>query len=449
MTLELQVIGAQAEKLGRAGRATFDEGGGTIGRAADNDWVLPNSLVSNRHAVISHKNGVFYIEDRSSNGIVIEPDTRLPKGRPHALRPGAFIFIKPFRISVALGRTAAAGHAVGKEVDLLGVIGRPSASPLAINAIENAPTDDELKRPLPVDSFMHDAVDPLAVLGRGTDKPQVKRPRGVELTSGSILSAHFAPPPLPPPPPPDPLLDKPRSAPAVPEGYNPLDPHSSDEGSDFSTGSGFMKGPAPVERVAPISPSEGTLAELLTAAGVVDVDPSHELAESLGEALRVIVSGVMDVLASRQQTKDEFRIPTTRIMPSDNNPLKFSRDVDTALGNLLAGSGSAYLGPVESFEDAFSDLRHHQLALLAGIRAAFDAVLGEFDPERLEQQFERQNPKKSLLGRQSHWQLYRTRFERLTKDPETAFRKLFGERFVKAYEEQLLLLKGSNGSGTD
>ena len=73
----------------------------------------------------------------------------------------------------------------------------------------------------------------------------------------------------------------------------------------------------------------------------------------------------------------------THFRPADNNPLKFSANVDDALHNLLVKRNAAYLGPVEAFEDAFDDLRDHQLAMLAGMRVAFDSMLAEFDPDRL------------------------------------------------------------------
>jgi len=54
-----------------ASRHSFREEGGTIGRENDNAWVLPHSKVSGLHAVISHHNAVYYIEDRSRNGVYL------------------------------------------------------------------------------------------------------------------------------------------------------------------------------------------------------------------------------------------------------------------------------------------------------------------------------------------------------------------------------------------
>ena len=55
--------------------------------------------------------------------------------------------------------------------------------------------------------------------------------------------------------------------------------------------------------------------------------------------------------------------------------------MNDALYNLFIKGGPGYLGPVDAFEDAFEDVKNHQLAMLEGIRAAFRATLERFDPD--------------------------------------------------------------------
>src|SRR6185436_15055801 len=98
------------------------------------------------------------------------------------------------------------------------------------------------------------------------------------------------------------------------------------------------------------------------------------------------------------QIKNEFRMRMTTFKVADNNPLKFSANVEDALFNLLVKRNSAYLGPAEAFEDAFQDVRNHQVAMLAGVRVAFDTMLNEFDPEHLQQIFDRQSKKASFIS---------------------------------------------------
>ncbi len=58
----------------------------TIGRGKDNDIALRSKTVSRNHAVLSFRNGRWFIEDRgSANGTFVN-DRRIPFGIPHPLR---------------------------------------------------------------------------------------------------------------------------------------------------------------------------------------------------------------------------------------------------------------------------------------------------------------------------------------------------------------------------
>ncbi|MEO8521701.1 MAG: type VI secretion system-associated FHA domain protein TagH, partial [Acidobacteriota bacterium] len=204
--------------------------------------------------------------------------------------------------------------------------------------------------------------------------------------------------------------------------------------------------PAPGgDHVAAVASVAGPdLAALLTGAGVPDGAVTPDLARQLGGILRVVVVGLMDVLQSRQRIKEEFRMQQTIFRPADNNPLKFSANVEDALHNLLVKRNPAYLGPVDAFADAFDDLRDHQLAMLAGMRVAFESMLAQFDPDVLEPHFDGQLGKTSLglvPARLRYWDLYRARRAELVKDPEAAFERLFGDQFRRAYEDQFRQLK--------
>ena len=109
----------------------------------------------------------------------------------------------------------------------------------------------------------------------------------------------------------------------------------------------------------------------------------------------------------------------------------------------------AYLPPVEAFEDAFADLRNHQIAMLAGMRVAFESMLAEFDPDRLQEEFDRQLSKGLVPAKLRYWDLFREKRHEIVKDPEASFRRLFGEEFARAYEEQLKQLKAQErGAGS-
>jgi type VI secretion system FHA domain protein len=131
----------------------------------------------------------------------------------------------------------------------------------------------------------------------------------------------------------------------------------------------------------------------------------------------------------------------TTFKASDNNPLKFSANVEDALHNLLVKRNAAYLTPVDAFRDAFEDARNHQVAMFEGLRVAFGSMLREFEPGGLEEKFEKQGRGSLLSGRRKYWELYREWYGTVAQDADSAFRNLFGEEFARAYEEQLQRLK--------
>jgi len=460
--LTLEATGPEADSLGPASRMRFRASGGTIGRTPDNDWVLPHALVSGHHAEIQFVNGTFLITDTSTNGVFVNTLTnRLSKAQPTPLDPGELLIIQPYRIRVSIDLPAGVGQPAATSEVPLGGGAYSSAVPLPppVPIPFGEPFDEPEPTPLPAASG--DVVDPLEALGLAGPAPPVRRaPRAEDLGRASALEDHFRPPVAIIP---EPIVPAPsRSSGLIPDDYDPM----RDSGSSPALADPFRADPprpAPARRPEPPRPQPGMpvaapvaagdrgsseLAEVLAGAGLPNAAVPPTLGRDLGSILRVVVTGVMDLLRARQQIKDEFRMQATRFRPEDNNALKFSANVGDALHNLLVKRNAAYLGPVDSFEDAFADLRNHQIAMLSAMRNAFESMLAEFGPERLQSQFERRVKKKSLLGtgpEAEYWALYRERAEELAKDVEETYRKLFGDRFVEAYEEQLERLNTRKG----
>lgn len=189
------------------------------------------------------------------------------------------------------------------------------------------------------------------------------------------------------------------------------------------------------------------LVSVLRGAGldVDSVDP--QVAEQLGQVLRTVVEGLMEVLRARGEIKGEFRLQQTTFKPRENNPLKFSVNVEDALHNLLVKRNAAYLNTPAAFEDAFADVRSHQLAMLAGMRAAYDSMLARFDPAALAAQFDARPGRKLSIGLGAggrHWDSFNEYYKEVTRDRDDCFRRLFGDQFARAYEEQLQRLRAES-----
>ena len=129
----------------------------------------------------------------------------------------------------------------------------------------------------------------------------------------------------------------------------------------------------------------------------------------------------------------------TTIQPVENNPLKFSANVDDALENMFIKQGNAYKKPVEAVREGFNGIAEHQVAILAGIRAAFKGVIERFDPVLLDARFAKQNKGGLIPGSQKakNWDLYQEYYNELAGDIDNSFQYLFGDDFVQAYEDQL------------
>jgi predicted component of type VI protein secretion system len=65
MALRLRVISDHRQRLGDKSTFVFGVSGGSIGRSAENDWVLPDDMryVSGRHARIVFHNGRYLLQD--------------------------------------------------------------------------------------------------------------------------------------------------------------------------------------------------------------------------------------------------------------------------------------------------------------------------------------------------------------------------------------------------
>jgi FHA domain-containing protein len=208
--------------------------------------------------------------------------------------------------------------------------------------------------------------------------------------------------------------------------------------------------PAPVdERAGPVSAdAEALLRAFLKGLGTPDLALPHGLTpatmEGVGRLLREATEGTLALLLARALTKREVRAEVTMIVSRDNNPLKFSPDVEVALAHLLAPRGKGFLPPVEAMRDAYDDLRSHELGFMAGMRAALAGVLHRFDPAVLEQRLSARSMLDNLLPmnrRARLWDLYTELYREIASEAEDDFHALFGREFLRAYEEQVERLK--------
>ena len=213
----------------------------------------------------------------------------------------------------------------------------------------------------------------------------------------------------------------------------------------------FAPPPPPARAAQPASAAATTsaAAAFLEGAGLAhlqisEADADKFLRES-GTIVRACVEGLIGLLLARSELKKEMRAEDrTMVASRDNNPLKLMTDPREALSYLFDSRerlSGAFLPPVQAVGDACDDLRVHEIALMAGMRAAFQGALKRFDPQLIEREADKQKGSFSLNKKVKLWDAFVAHHEKLTRDAEDDLLKVFGKEFLGTYMAQVRRLR--------
>ena len=457
MSLCLTITSYHKITPGQLPEKSMDKGVISIGRSLENDWVLPDPerLVSAKHCVIQFKDGRYYLTDHSTNGVeLVKAGIRLRRGNSEWLEDGEVIRIGDYEIGARIDAdlTLADSNPFGLEASSSfdALMGRQNSPAPISNA---PPATAHFKGGAAQDTFpdLFDFLTPASVppatqsdhvpVERHDFRPPIPQaPSAPLITPASASSvipedwdllSDVAAQPQPQLPP----LAVAPVVPVVPVDVPPV----------FTVEPDPVQLPA-VERVEPlVPPAIGGGADLLRAflrgAGLdqLRIDPAQAQAqmESIGRSYRLMVEGLIDVLRARSSLKGEFRMQQTMISPVENNPLKFAPNVDEALLLLLRHGNHAFMSPDLAIADSFDDLRAHQLAVMAGVEAAINALLKRFEPSQLEARMGKPGALSNLFGSRhaQNWQQFTELYAQISREAEEDFQDLFGREFSRAYEE--------------
>ena len=213
--------------------------------------------------------------------------------------------------------------------------------------------------------------------------------------------------------------------------------------------------PAPVEKKTPppaavAAPSGDAMAAFARGAGLeleqISGIDQNVLFEQVGRMLIMFTEGLIQTLGGRTHIKSEFRLDQTMIRPAENNPFKFSTSKTRTLMQLLSKSDPAYLTGVNAITEGFDDVNAHQMAVVAGMEAALQDILGRFDPKSLENRMVSDSVLDNILpgGKKAkYWDIFKLLFDEIAGEAEDNFQQLFGKEFSRAYEDQLDRLKNT------
>jgi len=487
MSLTLSVLTFRNQPPQRAISKRFTGVGGTIGRLEQNDLALPDSerIVSRTHARVEFRDGSYFLVSLGQNPIDLN-------GRPlgsggtaeltsgDRLTIGGYCIVAQIEDDSSAARPSSTASLVDRSlsdhdflptpaenqvafgIDLGGAAPpqrpesvAPDHLPLSAHGVQRDQLPgflEPLPRAVPAAQIPDDydflrglegSADPLA----GAPAPPAAPSQRAEQTLRSEVIDPFAEwaalesPTRPNPPvltPTDPVMSRP--LPAEPAPAPRPEPRRPDADA------------APAR--APDADAQA-LRSLLQAAGVPELEEralaNPEFMRNVGDLLRESVAGLLKALVARALTKRELRVDMTMLASTENNPLKFCPDAFEALNHLLAPRARAgYLPPIRAVREAYEDLQAHNLAVMAGMRAALQGVLQRFDPAQLEKQLA-SHPLLDKLVPQSRkarmWDLVADQHEALVREAQDEFDRIFGRAFRAAYEEQLQKLRMAASRG--
>jgi type VI secretion system FHA domain protein len=389
MPLKLTITSTHKDLMGDDHRCEFRGKGGTIGRALENDWILPDRdrFISGRHAMIDFRSGAYYLADTSTNGVYINDEEEpIGKRHPRRLFDGDRLRMGDFLISVSVDE--------GEDLDIPAEQPRPSVDHLELMVPEEPiKTGIEL---IDEEEITGDDAFQATLFGKRTQR-MVRSPAAPAKTERR------------------PPVAKPR-----PKAVR----RHADSGS--------------------LTP-EQLFEEFLNGLGIDrgDLHPSADVGEIMlnaGQVLRELVGGIADLLVSRANLKGMFKLDQTTVLPRHNNPLKLSENIEATLKQLLVGREGAYLGPLDSVREACRDLKFHHDALAEGMSAAFMEIMDRLDPAELQEHFDRDLGRKPLLEafrKMKYWQMYCDFYPAMTEPGRAGLPQVFGEEFVRAYEKRI------------
>ena len=185
----------------------------------------------------------------------------------------------------------------------------------------------------------------------------------------------------------------------------------------------------------------------LAAVGVEDLaiadDDLVSTMSRMGRMMKVLITGLREILMTRTSIKSEFRIEQTMINAGGNNPLKFSISAEQAIEAMVRPATRGYLNAETATEQALNDIKAHEIAMVTGMEAALKGVLVKLDPEILSGQLETKGGFSGLLrGKKArYWEVYEKLYAEIADQAENDFHELFSREFARAYKEQLSKLK--------
>jgi type VI secretion system protein ImpI len=414
-----------------------DKRGIDIGRGTKTEWSLPDPsrFISSKHCEIRYRDDAYWLYDVSTNGTFLNESPRRIQA-PHRLADGDRLAIGAYTILVAMEEEATEPRMPKLEAEVSEAEQGELISDEALN---------------------------LAVL---TAQPAVEPAYAALLQQDheyfSEKLADFPRPILP-----IPVLEEiqiphelPKSQPQFKQAQLETPAQVDNEPSkDIRSLNGAGRAPeeceaeikaealgsVPIARSQPDNETKNTdefIRRFAKGAGVPEQIFSRndglQLAEDLGELMRLTVEGMTQLLGARFKAKRFARSSNqTTIQAFDNNPLKFAPTPQDALKIMFGPRTSGYLDAKRSFEAGFHDLKAHQIRTFSAMQHALRMLLEDLQPQAIDAATEADKGLAAFLyARKSRlWDIYVARWQAKALRHEDGLMDAFMLYFADCYDE--------------
>jgi type VI secretion system protein len=420
VALQLRIISDHRRLLGERSSVVFDGAGGNIGRAADNDWVLPDPqrFVSAHHARIHHRDGLYILEDTSTNGVYINDDDRpIAKRGAHVLQNGDIIRFGEYQVvAMVESRTAAADNVAALTPP--GLPGDLSASGVEVVAAIGRMAQTDLGASL----NLNDLLEPVNAYGQPVAGLPTLQTR-----------------PIPP---------------AAPAGRVPAAPSASELSAVFADSEAERRVIARrIERLAraasraqerrtasgppvPVDANSG-LSAFCKGAGIAADHFAPELQGRMlhlaGQLVREALVGLKGLERARSGSLRPLQIEVP-LESDDSRPSLARASVEELLVDILSQHESRRLDAVQWLREVLDRAKEHDRATFAALRTAFLDFIARLEPAELELRFQR-HARTAAGGAARNWELYTEFFRSIAARTDGQLPRVFLDAFGTAYDE--------------
>lgn len=446
MAIKLRVISDHYRDLGEHRTRVFGVNGGTIGRAPDNDWILPDPkrLVSGHHCEIQYRSGGYWLKDTSTNGVYVnDAEEPVASRSPVALQDGDRLRIGDYEVIVGIDERIDFLPAAFEEQSAARHLDSGIAANLDVNSLF-APRDPSQSGSISVRNAFG------IKLGKsGAEIPLEPPPQPLSTRVLPEVAASAAPPPSPPPRTQAPA----NTAVAAGEALAPT--------ADWALktraitrqelADALARRQSRLEarkQILPFHQQATTWEDLRSAvqafcrgAGIDPASISPEAQAMLpllaGQLLREAVVGLNDLQLARQAGSPAAGAASAASV-SASNPLRTSTSVEQALQRLFESHGRLYGGPVDALREVLQEVKDHEAALVAAMRAGTEAMLAQLSPGNVADQFEQGRARTLAPGqdpRPRYWEYYAEFYRVIAQSASDGLPHPFAEAFARAYEE--------------